>query len=147
MTARDAAPTTSTARRSPRRLAPGGAPADGRAAAPSRRSTPLRHDRRGDGPRAARHRDADASQVADTDALSTATQDALQITRSLGGYVVIVSVRRRHETTGPPSLTLRVPVGECVQDAIARLSALGTIVSQQVQIDDLQEALDALDRA
>jgi hypothetical protein len=33
-----------------------------------------------------------------------------------------------------------------VQDAITRLSSLGTIVAQQIQIDDLQESIDALDR-
>ncbi len=82
-------------------------------------------------------------QVADTDALSEATQQALQTTRSLGGYVVSVSYATG--TEGSAALTLRVPTAK-VQDAITRLSSLGTIVAQQIQIDDLQESIDALDR-
>ncbi len=82
-------------------------------------------------------------QVADTDGLSEATHQALQTTRSLGGYVVSVSYATA--TDGSASLTLRVPTAK-VQDAITRLSSLGTIVAQQIQIDDLQESIDALDR-
>ena len=82
-------------------------------------------------------------EVDDTDALSKATQEALQTTRSLGGYVVSVSYATG--TDGTASLTLRVPTAK-VQDAITRLSSLGTIVAQQVQIDDLQESIDALDK-
>ena len=82
-------------------------------------------------------------QVDDTDALSKATQQALQTTRSLGGYVV--SVAYATGTEGSAALTLRVPTAK-VQDAITRLSSLGTIVAQQIQIDDLQESIDALNR-
>jgi hypothetical protein len=82
-------------------------------------------------------------QVADTDALSQATQSALDTARSLGGYVVSVSYATGEE--GTASLTLRVPT-ERVQDAITRLSGLGTILAQQVQIDDLQESIDAMSR-
>jgi hypothetical protein len=82
-------------------------------------------------------------QVADTDALSEATQQTLQTTRSLGGYVVSVSYATA--TDGSASLVLRVPTAS-VQDAIAQLSSLGTIVAQQVQIQDLQESIDALER-
>jgi septal ring factor EnvC (AmiA/AmiB activator) len=46
---------------------------------------------------------------------------------------------------GSASLTLRVPTANAA-DAVARLSGLGTILAQNVQIDDLQESLDALDR-
>ena len=80
-------------------------------------------------------------EVDDTDALSDATQKALQTTRSLGGYVVSVSYAT--STDGTASLTVRVPTAR-VQDAITRLSSLGTIVAQQVQIDDLQESIDEL---
>ncbi|MDH4178705.1 MAG: DUF4349 domain-containing protein [Thermoleophilia bacterium] len=81
--------------------------------------------------------------VRDTDALSGATQEALDVTRSLGGYVVSVSYATAED--GSASLLLRVPT-EAVQDAITRLSSLGTIVAQQVQIDDLQEQIDQLGR-
>ena len=79
--------------------------------------------------------------VKDVDDLSTATQRALQATRDLGGYLVTASYAT--SSTGTSSLTLRVPTAR-VQDAIVRLSNLGRIVAQQVQIDDLQGQLDEL---
>jgi hypothetical protein len=82
-------------------------------------------------------------EVRDSDAVATAAQDALDLTRSLGGHVVSSSV-----TTGEQAsarMTVRVPVAK-VQQAITGLSGLGTIVSQQVTIDDLQASLDALER-
>jgi hypothetical protein len=82
--------------------------------------------------------------VDDTDALSEATQRALAIARDLGGFVV--SVRYATGDEGAAAVTLRVPSGRAA-DAVTRLSALGTIVAQNVQIDDLQESLDGLDRA
>ena len=81
--------------------------------------------------------------VKDVDALSTATQRALQTTRDLGGYLVTASYAT--SGSGTSSLTLRVPTAR-VQDAIVRLSALGRIVAQQVQIDDLQGQLDELSK-
>jgi hypothetical protein len=80
-------------------------------------------------------------EVADSDAVSRAAQDALDLTRSLGGYVVASSVATGED--GSASITVRVPVTR-VQDAITGLSGLGRIVSQQVTIDDLQATLDEL---
>ena len=82
-------------------------------------------------------------EVRDSNAVSRAAQNALDLTRSLGGYVVSSSVQTGDE--GSASLTVRVPVTR-VQDAIAGLSGLGRIVSQQVTIDDLQETLDQLEK-
>jgi len=82
-------------------------------------------------------------EVSDADAMSRAAQEALDLTRSLGGYVVSSSVATGEE--GSAAITVRVPVAK-VQDAITRLSDLGRIVSQQVTIDDLQATLDELDR-
>ena len=82
-------------------------------------------------------------EVPDSDAVSRAAQDALDLTRRLGGHVVSASVATG--TEGSAALTVRVPVGK-VQEAIVGLSALGRIVSQQVTIEDLQETLDALER-
>jgi hypothetical protein len=82
-------------------------------------------------------------EVRDSDAVSRAAQDALELTRSLGGHVVSASVATGEE--GSASLTVRVPVDK-VQQAIVGLSGLGRIVSQQVTIDDLQETLDTLER-
>jgi hypothetical protein len=82
-------------------------------------------------------------EVENDDALSRATRQAMTITRSLGGYVV--SAQYASGGAGTAALTLRVPT-ERVQEAIAQLTALGRITSQQVQIQDLQEQLDGLDR-
>jgi Domain of unknown function (DUF4349) len=82
-------------------------------------------------------------EVKDANAVSHAAQSALDLTRSLGGYVVASSVATGEE--GSASITVRVPVNK-VQDAIAGLSDLGRLVSQQVTIDDLQQSLDELTR-
>jgi hypothetical protein len=82
-------------------------------------------------------------EVRDSDAVSSAAQDILDLTRSLGGHVVSASVATGD--VGTATLTVRVPVGK-FQDAVVQLSALGRIASQQVTIDDLQESLDALER-
>ena len=92
-------------------------------------------------PRAQRVSASLTVEVANPDAVSRAAQDALDLTRSLGGYVVSSSVATGEQ--GSASLTVRVPVDR-VQDAIAGLSGLGRIVSQQVTIDDLQQNLDEL---
>lgn len=82
-------------------------------------------------------------EVADGDAISEATQDAIAATRSLGGYVVSAQVANGE--TGSASLTLRVP-HERAQDAFARLQGLGKVIQQNVQLDDLQEGADRLDK-
>jgi hypothetical protein len=79
--------------------------------------------------------------VKDNDALSDATQSALTTVRQLGGYVV--SVQYATAETGSAAMTLRVPTAK-VQEALVRLSGLGRIVAQQVQIDDLQGQVDEL---
>jgi hypothetical protein len=93
--------------------------------------------------RAQRYSAALSLQVEDTDALSEATQRALAIARDLGGYVV--SVHYATGDDGAASLTIRVPSASAAE-AVTRLSSLGTILAQNVQIDDLQESLDGLDR-
>ena len=81
--------------------------------------------------------------VKNGNALSDATTRAQSIVRDLGGYVVNVSFASAE--AGNSSLTLRVPTAR-VQDALTRLAALGRVVSQQAQIEDLQATLDQLDR-
>jgi hypothetical protein len=93
--------------------------------------------------RAQRYSAALSLQVDDTDALSSATQQALAIARDLGGYLLSVHYATGDE--GAASVTLRVPSSNAA-DAVTRLSSLGTILGQNVQIDDLQATLDTLDR-
>jgi Domain of unknown function (DUF4349) len=86
---------------------------------------------------------ADASlqvQVSSRSALSKATNRATQIVASLGGYAQSVRYQSSHSGSGTALLELRVPVQKA-QTAIARLGALGRLVSQQVSTQDLQQQL------
>jgi hypothetical protein len=80
-------------------------------------------------------------EVSNSDGVSSAAQDALDVTRSLGGHVVSASVTTGEE--GRATLTVRIPVTK-FQQAIVSFSALGKITSQQINVDDLQESLDSL---
>jgi hypothetical protein len=82
--------------------------------------------------------------VAGSDELSRATQRALTIMRSLGGYVVETSFDTQGDS-GTSSLVLRVPTAK-IQEAIVRISELGTIISQRVSIQDLGAQIDELAR-
>ena len=84
-----------------------------------------------------------AVEVKNSDGVSRASQEALDLTRRLGGHVVSASVQTGEE--GSATLTVRIPVGR-VQEAVVQLSALGRIVSQRVTLDDLQGTLDRLER-
>jgi hypothetical protein len=81
--------------------------------------------------------------VKDAAALDRATKRAMRDTRSLGGFVASIDFGTRPEEQGDASLVLRVPVGR-VQEAVARYTELGTIVSQQIRINDLQPQADRL---
>jgi Domain of unknown function (DUF4349) len=82
--------------------------------------------------------------VAHAEDVSAATQRALAITRSLGGYPLGVGVDARGRA-GDATLTLRIP-REKVQEAVTRLSALGTIIASNVQIEDLQVQVNATNK-
>jgi hypothetical protein len=83
-------------------------------------------------------------EVDGSDAVSSAAQEVLAMTQRLGGHVVTSSVATGEEAAGA-QITVRVPAAK-VQQALVELSALGTIVSQQVRMDDLQESIDAFER-
>ncbi len=85
-----------------------------------------------------------ALRVPEPDGVSTGVKRALQITRSLGGYAGSVHATTAG-TSGSADLTLKVPRAQ-VQEAVARLSSLGTITAEQVDVQDLQTGLDATDR-
>lgn len=83
------------------------------------------------------HTDASLElQVADDKDLANATTRATRVATSLGGYAQSV----HYASHGTSILDLRIPA-ENVQTAIARLSALGTLVSQKISITDLQQRL------
>jgi hypothetical protein len=80
--------------------------------------------------------------VRDQEELSRRTQDALRLTRRLGGYVVSA----RYATPGQrgdSELALRIPI-EHVQTAIARFSGYGSLLRQQIVLKDLQRRADDL---
>ncbi len=81
--------------------------------------------------------------VSDLDALSAATQKAMRITRSLGGYVASAAYDAPETGPGSAMLVLRVPAAR-VQSAIVQLSGLGTILGQRIGIEDLQGQADTL---
>ena len=88
--------------------------------------------------------DFDASlrvRVPDLDALSDRTTEAMQITRSLGGYVVSVQQTTTVGQPGEADLQLRVPVAK-VDTALVRLAGLGTVVDRHLSIVDLKQTLD-----
>ncbi len=84
--------------------------------------------------------------VPNRDDLSTKTKQAMRETRRLGGYVVAVRYATPEDGQGDSSLVVRVPIVH-VQEAIMRFSSLGSIVSQQISLQDLQPQADRLAKA
>lgn len=79
--------------------------------------------------------------VRDSDRLSARTQEAMRLTRSLGGYVASASfdVPGRQGTS---TLMLRIPIDR-VQRALAAFAGYGTLLSQKISVQDLQQRADA----
>jgi len=76
--------------------------------------------------------------------VSDAVKRAMRITTSLGGYSTSVHASSSGKQANA-ELTIKVPV-QHVQEAITRLSQLGTITAEQVDVLDKQAALNATDR-
>ncbi len=93
------------------------------------------------GPQAGRVQDYRAELRVRVDDLSRATQRAMQIAQSVGGYVASAQY---DEGTRDSLLVLRVPIGRA-QFAIERLSRLGELVGQRFSLQDLQSTVDQLD--
>jgi hypothetical protein len=94
-------------------------------------------------PSPGRRQDYEASmtlRVQDLDALTDRTNDAMRIVRAFGGYVASVQQSTSAGQPGQADLLLRVPVGH-VEAAMVQLSQLGTVLSRQVSIVDLEQAL------
>jgi Domain of unknown function (DUF4349) len=87
--------------------------------------------------------DVDASlrvRVPDLDALSERTTKAMQIARSLGGYVASVQQATTAGRPGEADLVLRVPVAK-VETALTQLAGLGTVLDRHLSIVDLKQTL------
>jgi hypothetical protein len=82
--------------------------------------------------------------VRDAGDISDASKRATGIAHNLGGYEQRINVDTAR-TTGYASIVLRIPK-QHVQEAVRRLTALGTIVSEDVNVQDLQGRVDASDR-
>jgi hypothetical protein len=82
--------------------------------------------------------------VPNATAVSNTTKRAVAIVSGLGGYVVSAHVDAASKVASS-ELVLRVPKTN-VRTAIARLSALGTITAEQVDIQDLQAGIATTDR-
>jgi hypothetical protein len=76
--------------------------------------------------------------------VSTAVKRALRIASSLGGYPTSVHAEAKAKS-GTADLTLKIP-RQHVQEAVTRLSALGTITGEQVDLQDLQAGINATNR-
>jgi Domain of unknown function (DUF4349) len=88
------------------------------------------------------HTDASLQvRVPDVEHLSAATSAATRIATSLGGYAQSVDYRTPQHGDGAAYIELRVPA-QNVQRALTKLAALGTLVSQEVSVQDLQHALE-----
>jgi Domain of unknown function (DUF4349) len=74
--------------------------------------------------------------VKNTDDLGQATTRATQIATSLGGYAKSVNYRSQ----GTSVLDLRIPT-QNVKIALTRLAGLGTLVSQELSVTDLEQQL------
>ena len=74
--------------------------------------------------------------VRDLDRLTAATAEAVRVVRGLGGYAASIDTTTGRGP-GRSYLELRVPASH-VQDALLRLSGLGTVLSQQLSQRDLE---------
>jgi hypothetical protein len=76
--------------------------------------------------------------------VSNGVKRALQVATSLGGFSTSVHASTEGKAA-TADLTLRIPRAH-IQEAISRLSALGTITGEQVDVQDLTAELNAGDR-
>jgi hypothetical protein len=82
--------------------------------------------------------------VPTSERVSDGVKQALRIAGSLGGHSVSVHVISQGRSASA-DLVLEVPRTH-VQEAIGRLARIGTIVGEQIDVQDLQAGLNATDR-
>ena len=94
-------------------------------------------------PNPSRYQDYEAwmtLRVADVDALTQRTNEAMRVVRDADGYVASVEQATSAGQPGRADLVLRVQVAR-VQDALVRLSGLGTVIERHLSIRDLEQAI------
>ena len=72
--------------------------------------------------------------------LSSATAKAMKIARSLGGYIASAHYQTPGRGVATSMLKLKVPATRA-QEALARVSALGEILSQEVSLKDVKRTV------
>jgi hypothetical protein len=77
-------------------------------------------------------------------AVSNDTKRAVAIANALGGYLAFANVNAGGKS-GYADIRLRIPKAH-VQEAVRQLSALGRVVGENVQVQDLTSGLSATDR-
>lgn len=82
--------------------------------------------------------------VGTANGVSNGVKRALRVATSLGGFSTSVHASSEGKSA-TADLTLRIPRAH-IQEAIARLSSLGTITGEQVDVQDLTAQLNAGDR-
>jgi Fe2+ transport system protein FeoA len=85
-----------------------------------------------------------ALRLSNATAVSDGVKSALRIASSLGGYPASVHATSEAKVASA-DLVLKIPRAH-IQEAITRLSALGTITGEQVDIQDKTAGLNATDR-
>lgn len=94
-------------------------------------------------PSTGRHQDYQGSmtlRVADLDALTSRTNEAMRIVREAGGYVASVQQSTAAGQPGRSDLVLRIPISR-VEGTLVQLSGLGTVIDRQLSIRDLESVL------
>jgi uncharacterized protein DUF4349 len=94
-------------------------------------------------PNPSRYQDYEAwmtLRVGDVTALTERTNEAMRVVRDAGGFVASVEQATSAGQPGRADLVLRVPVAR-VQDALVRLSALGTVIERHLSIRDLEQVV------
>src|SRR5262249_50785813 len=83
--------------------------------------------------------------LASPDAVSAAMQRALAIAKSYGGYPAYVDAGSEGRSASA-QLTLKVPRSH-LREAMTRLSALGTVTAEHLDVQDLTAGVNETDRA
>jgi hypothetical protein len=81
--------------------------------------------------------------LADVAAVSDATTDVTRAIQAYGGYVVTLGFDA--SSSGQSSIVAKIPFTR-IQEAIARFSGLGHVVSEHVDLTDLQRTYDSLEQ-